>query len=290
MLTPPGFVTALIDHMRRQIPKRRSRPRRCACASAEVRALQAEEAAGRVGGTSVVTDDRRPRALFLEAADPLSARRARSTASCRRCACTSASTPTGREALATYVATPVSELELLEGLEQLRFLAAGIPVDVVEVETPPFTLARAQQSRGRRADRGGARRSRARMSYLDTLDPQYRLILCDIWGVVHDGVDLYPDAAERLRQWRGQGRTVILITNAPRTAEAVEAQLGRIGLPRDCWDGIATSGEAGIAALTELAHPTGFLGTTGDRADPRRAGASRFVDDGFTDLAVHRPR
>jgi 3-deoxy-manno-octulosonate cytidylyltransferase (CMP-KDO synthetase) len=45
-----------------------------------------------------------------------------------------------RQALDTYVATPVSELEEREGLEQLRFLAAGIPIEVVEVETPPFTL------------------------------------------------------------------------------------------------------------------------------------------------------
>ena len=44
------------------------------------------------------------------------------------------------QALQTYVSTPISELEQLEGLEQLRFLAAGIPVDVVEVETPPFIL------------------------------------------------------------------------------------------------------------------------------------------------------
>ena len=42
---------------------------------------------------------------------------------------------------------------------------------------------------------------------------------------------------------------VVLITNAPRTAQAVEEQLGRIGLPGDAWDAIATSGEAGIAAL-----------------------------------------
>ena len=62
------------------------------------------------------------------------------------------------------------------------------------------------------------------------------MILCDIWGVVHDGIHLYPNAVERLRQWKGQGRKVILITNAPRTADAVEAQLGRIGLPCDCWD------------------------------------------------------
>jgi ribonucleotide monophosphatase NagD (HAD superfamily) len=56
---------------------------------------------------------------------------------------------------------------------------------------------------------------------LDTLDPRYRLILCDIWGVVHDGVTVDPRATKRLLEWKGQGRTIILITNAPRTAEAV---------------------------------------------------------------------
>ena len=44
------------------------------------------------------------------------------------------------EALDRYVATPVSELETLEGLEQLRFLVAGVPVAVVDVVTPPFAL------------------------------------------------------------------------------------------------------------------------------------------------------
>jgi len=70
------------------------------------------------------------------------------------------------------------------------------------------------------------------MSYLDALPERYRLILCDIWGVVHDGVTLYPGAADRLEQWRQEGRCVVLITNAPRTAEAVEQQLLRLGLPR----------------------------------------------------------
>ena len=44
------------------------------------------------------------------------------------------------EALERYVATPVSELETLEGLEQLRFLASGIPIAIVDVETPQFPL------------------------------------------------------------------------------------------------------------------------------------------------------
>ena len=123
------------------------------------------------------------------------------------------------------------------------------------------------------------------MSALDALDPRYRLILCDIWGCVHDGVNLYPGAADRLRQWRGEGRNVILITNAPRTTEAVAQQLMRIGLPSDCWDGIATSGEAGIAALNELGRPVGFLGTRADRVILDRKHVLIADSDNFTDLA-----
>lgn len=123
------------------------------------------------------------------------------------------------------------------------------------------------------------------MKFLDALDARYRLILCDIWGVVHDGVDLYPGAPDRLRQWRGEGRTVILITNAPRTAQAVEQQLARIGLPRDAWDGIATSGEAGIAALNALGNAVGFLGTRDDRAILEGRGVAIADGGAFTDLA-----
>jgi HAD superfamily hydrolase (TIGR01459 family) len=123
------------------------------------------------------------------------------------------------------------------------------------------------------------------MSFWDALDSRYRLILCDIWGVVHDGVDLYPNAAERLRQWREQARCVVLVTNAPRTAEAVEAQLGRIGLPRECWDHVATSGEAGIDALLHVRQPIGFVGTRGDREILEGRGLQIVDTDAFIDLA-----
>ncbi|MFL6764763.1 MAG: TIGR01459 family HAD-type hydrolase [Sphingomicrobium sp.] len=123
------------------------------------------------------------------------------------------------------------------------------------------------------------------MSYLDALDPNYRLILCDVWGVVHDGVRLYAGAEERLRQWRQQGRCVILITNAPRTADAVEQQLARIGLPRDAYDFVATSGEAGIEALNALGRPVGFVGTAGDREILEARGIRIAGEDAFTDLA-----
>jgi HAD superfamily hydrolase (TIGR01459 family) len=123
------------------------------------------------------------------------------------------------------------------------------------------------------------------VSILDSLDAKYRLILCDIWGVVHDGVQLYPGAADRLRQWRSEGRCVGLITNAPRTEEAVERQLDQLGLPRDCYNFVATSGEAGIEALRALGEPVGFIGTRGDRAILEGRGVVIANGDDFTDLA-----
>jgi len=58
-----------------------------------------------------------------------------------------------------------------------------------------------------------------------------------------------------------------------------------LGLPNDCWDGISTSGEAGISAISELHHPTGFLGTREDRAILEGRGLA-FVEEAFDEIAV----
>lgn len=131
------------------------------------------------------------------------------------------------------------------------------------------------------------------MTPLDRLDPRYRVILCDIWGCIHDGVSLYPGAAERLGQWKREGRTIILITNAPRTAEAVARQLDRLRLPRSTYDAITTSGEAGIAALTDPPRPLGFCGTAEDRSilaarGVEFAGAGKFTELACTGLEDER--
>ena len=123
------------------------------------------------------------------------------------------------------------------------------------------------------------------MSLLAALPERYRLILCDLWGVVHDGYSLYPGAAERLRQWRSEKRFVVLITNAPRGVEAVEEHLAQVGLPRDCWDAIVSGGEAGIAAINALGEEVGFLGTKADRDILERKGVRIRDDDGFGELA-----
>jgi 3-deoxy-manno-octulosonate cytidylyltransferase (CMP-KDO synthetase) len=137
LLTPPYFVEALIERMKNDevdvaTPAMRLR-------SSEVRALQAEEAAGRVGGTTVVTDDGGRALYFSKRLIPHLPARALDAelAPVRLHVGVYAYRPA---ALAAYAATPPSELEELEGLEQLRFLSAGIPVAVVDVETPPFSL------------------------------------------------------------------------------------------------------------------------------------------------------
>ena len=118
---------------------------------------------------------------------------------------------------------------------------------------------------------------------LDALDARYTTILCDLWGVVHDGFHLLPGSAARLARWAEEDRRVMLITNAPRTAATVRAQLDQLGLPRSCYEGISTGGQAGIDALMTLGGPVGFLGTRIDRAEMIEAGL-RFAENGFANL------
>lgn len=138
LLTPPGFVEALIARMESDRDAMVATPA-MRLRSEEARLLQREEAAGRVGGTSVVTDDQGYALYFSKRLIPhLPAKALDGEMSpVRLHVGVYAYRP---EALDRYAATPISELEQLEGLEQLRFLAAGVPVAVVDVATPPFAL------------------------------------------------------------------------------------------------------------------------------------------------------
>jgi 3-deoxy-manno-octulosonate cytidylyltransferase (CMP-KDO synthetase) len=138
LLTPPAFVEALIARMREDSDALVATPA-MRLRSDEVRALQAEEAAGRIGGTTVVTDSDGYALYFSKRLIPhLPAGALGGEMSPARLHVgVYAYRP---EALERYVATAPSELETLEGLEQLRFLAAGIRVAVAEVATPPFAL------------------------------------------------------------------------------------------------------------------------------------------------------
>src|SRR5215207_9298287 len=105
------------------------------------------------------------------------------------------------------------------------------------------------------------------MPTLRSIAERHSTILCDIWGVIHDGGRLLSGAVDRLSEWKAAGKTIILVTNAPRPASTVQAGLDSLGLPRSAYDAITSSGEAGIAALVKPRRAVGFLGTADDRAD-----------------------
>src|ERR1700735_3637687 len=69
------------------------------------------------------------------------------------------------------------------------------------------------------------------------------VLLSDIWGVVHNGLIAFPEACEALQNFRGQGGTVILITNAPRPADSVQRQLRKLGVADETYDAIVSSGD-----------------------------------------------
>jgi HAD superfamily hydrolase (TIGR01459 family) len=79
---------------------------------------------------------------------------------------------------------------------------------------------------------------------LDSIAAGYDAILCDVWGVVHNGRRAYAPACEALARFRANGGAVILVTNVPKPRGPIPAQFDRLGVPRDAWDGLVTSGDA----------------------------------------------
>jgi len=79
------------------------------------------------------------------------------------------------------------------------------------------------------------------------------VILSDIWGVVHNGLEAFPEACEALNTYRQRGGTVILITNAPRPADSVQRQLRKLGVADDVYDAIVSSGD--LTRLFVADHP-----------------------------------
>ncbi|MEO8758001.1 MAG: TIGR01459 family HAD-type hydrolase [Devosia sp.] len=87
------------------------------------------------------------------------------------------------------------------------------------------------------------------MTALSQLAPAYDAILSDVWGVIHNGVAAHPEAVDALRRFRQGGGRVVLITNAPRTAAPIIGMLDDMGVPRDAYDGVVSSGDVTRAMI-----------------------------------------
>ncbi len=94
-----------------------------------------------------------------------------------------------------------------------------------------------------------------RLAHFSPLATEYDGFILDLWGVIHDGVAPYPGAAECLSALRRAGKRVVLLSNAPRRAGAIQGQLRKMGIPASDFDGVMTSGEATFLMLRDRSDP-----------------------------------
>ncbi len=136
-----------------------------------------------------------------------------------------------------------------------------------------------------------------RIANFSEITDQYDAVLCDVWGVVHNGIDPFPKAGEALQAARAAGLTVVLITNSPRVSWQVVEQLRQIGVPDDAYDRIVTSGDVTRALIAEGPREVFLLGPERDNPileglDIERAAAGEatsVVCTGFFDDETQKP-
>lgn len=98
--------------------------------------------------------------------------------------------------------------------------------------------------------------------YLEGIDAW----ICDIWGVVHNGLAAFPAAVDACQRFRKRGGTVLLLTNAPRPAAPILEQLARLKVPEDAYDAVLTSGDLTLQLIAEHRDkPLAHLGPDRDR-------------------------
>ncbi|MDB5524253.1 MAG: family hydrolase [Rhizobium sp.] len=136
-----------------------------------------------------------------------------------------------------------------------------------------------------------------RIGSLSDIVEHYDVILCDVWGVLHNGVSSFPDASIALRKARESGLTVVLITNSPRPSKGVIPQLEGLGVLTEAYDRIVTSGDVTRKLIAEGPRKIYFIGA--DRDHPLLEGldvvqvaeedADVLVCAGFVDDEVETP-
>lgn len=92
------------------------------------------------------------------------------------------------------------------------------------------------------------------LTHAGTVLARYDAVFCDVWGVVHNGLDAYRQACAALQRFRDGGGTVVLLTNAPVPEHRVAAMLAMRSVPRQAWDGIVSSGAIALQHLVDQGY------------------------------------
>jgi HAD superfamily hydrolase (TIGR01459 family) len=100
---------------------------------------------------------------------------------------------------------------------------------------------------------------------LSSVAANYDAALSDVWGVLHNGVAAHPPACEALVKFRAAGKRVVLITNAPRPSHTILPELDRVGVPREAYDAVVSSGDVSRVMLEDYRGRTiHYVGPPGE--------------------------
>ncbi len=89
------------------------------------------------------------------------------------------------------------------------------------------------------------------LSGLQSIADNYDLFYIDLWGVIHNGLNLHKNAISVLKELLKKNKKFVLLTNAPRPNESVRIFLQNMGMDDDLRKHVFTSGEAAISYLNK---------------------------------------
>jgi HAD superfamily hydrolase (TIGR01459 family) len=94
---------------------------------------------------------------------------------------------------------------------------------------------------------------------LKQIESKYDAFFIDLWGVIHDGVKLHPQAINVLENLNNLNKRFVLMSNAPRPSKDIEKFLLNLKMDKIFFKNIFTSGEAALKSLQKSSFGKNFF-------------------------------
>ena len=87
------------------------------------------------------------------------------------------------------------------------------------------------------------------LNHLSEIYKNYDTFIIDLWGVIHNGVALYPRAIAAIEQLKNNSKKIVFLSNAPRPSSKVVNFLLKMNMDKKYLSNVMTSGEAAMHAI-----------------------------------------
>ena len=89
------------------------------------------------------------------------------------------------------------------------------------------------------------------LNHLSDIYNNYDTFVIDLWGVVHNGMMLYPKAIKAIEQLKNNSKKIVFLSNAPRPSSKVVNFLLKMDMDKKYLSNVMTSGEAAMYAINK---------------------------------------